>query len=144
MRSNSFRVTVFVVGIALLAGSAAASAKIIHVPSALGVGNVPNPPASEDEAAGMRGSAEGMPRVIRLMGSMSAKHRLMPAAVGSIMLAAEPCPAAEEVTWSFYSAEDAVYGSRIVFPVPAWDSSRFLPAAGWSERPWLWASHGRY
>jgi hypothetical protein len=42
---------------------------------------------------------------------------------------------------TFYDPTDFIFASRIYYQRPLWDSDYFLPRAGWSERPQLWASH---
>lgn len=122
-----------------------AKAKIIHVPDVLNAAPVPNPPAGEDEAAGLRGRAEGLPKVLRLQRAVKVvvPQPASPEPGSAIADCAVPGAATTQAANPFYAPADLIYGSRIAFPTPAWDSARFLPTAGWSGQPGIWASHVR-
>ena len=124
---------------------ALAKAKIIHVPDVLATARMPNPPAGEDEAAGLRGKGEGLPMVLRLQKALKpAAPSSLPGLPGTAI--AECNDSASNTSAGanpLYAPADLIYGGRIAFPPPAWDGDRFLPTAGWSEQPGLWASHVR-
>lgn len=133
-----------------LTGSTApamATAKFLHVPDVLATEAIPNPPASEDEAAGWQGSNAGLPRVVRLqqpkrgVAAAPPALALLPAPTrltASCPPAAIPAEAVGSET--LYGAADLTYAGKIYFQRPAWDSTRFLAAAGWSEQRDLWMS----
>jgi hypothetical protein len=138
--------TILGAALATATPSAFATVKIIHVPDVLAGETLPNPPAGEDEAAKMHGRAEGLPRVLRLWrpkpsSTASVPHLVKPPLV--LVTCGQIDDTASNAAGAFYGPADRIYGGQIAFPTPAWDSSRFLPLAGWSERPDLWASHIR-
>ena len=128
--------------------STVASAKIIHVASVLAKEAVPNPPGGEDEAAGWHGKSDSRPMVIRLQ-----QPATPPAAaprVNAYCPQAATAPAAsyagssDAVTaGTFYLPSDQMFGARIFYQKPAWDSDRFLQPTGWAGPPNLWDSHIR-
>jgi hypothetical protein len=77
------------------AGLARANAKVIHVQGVLAAERVPNPPASEDEAASMCGEADNLPRVLRLAvppGYVPRSNRCRPEIGTSPDLSRSPAP----------------------------------------------------
>ena len=101
------------------------NAKFIHVPAVLAAEQLPNPPASEDEAAGLPQVA--LPHVLRLQ-----PLRRVPAAAQPWTIA-QPvpadCPPAVNPALVipadvFYGRRHYIFGGKFHFAKPAW-SSRF-------------------
>ncbi len=125
-----------------------ASAKIIHVASVLAKEVRPNPPSSEDEAARWHGRTGSRPMVLRL------QQPATPAAADPRVITYCPqATLAPDVSYdgssgtvtagTFYLPSDQMFGSRIFYQKPAWDSDRFRQPTGWVGPPTLWASHMR-
>jgi len=154
MTPTTYRSGLILALLALPASAALANAKFIHIPKGQASEALPNAPASEDEASGWRGQARRLPHVLRLQ-SASAPVRAAPTPAPAPTAAIVECGNSGVLdrirtstyggiaprTAGFYTPADALYGGKIAFPTPAWDSRRFLATAGWSERPGLWASH---
>jgi len=135
-------------GLAIPASVALAHVKIIHVPAVLAAETIPNPPANEDEAAKWQGAKADWPHILRLRRANEPVPIAMPLPferyvhVHVLVTYCEPeiVPPAPVGPDTFYNPVDQVYGGRIYFQKPAWDSANFLPQAGWSEHRELWTS----
>ena len=145
MIPKSLLAAMLALAVPLSAPACFANAKVIHVPDVMALSPMPNPPASEDDAAAWQGKPEGLPKVWRLQQPLAETSIALTAlarqaaAGGCPPLSVPPALQANPL----YGPGGQTFGGRIVFPTPAWDSTRFLPAAGWSGQPGLWASHIR-
>ena len=61
--------------------------------------------------------------------------------VGRVLAGAAEHRPAGRLPATVYGRGYPPFASRIVYPKPRWDSDYFMPMAGWSEQPGLWASH---
>lgn len=125
---------------ALPVAPAWATAKIIHVPNALAAESLSAPPASEDDAAGLKRAPDARPHIWRLMprAKPTDARTARPDAAPDATCVTSAGSGVVNDAGAFHGQRRLIFGGQFHFGKAAWDSSRFLPTAGWTENRSLW------